>query len=190
MWGRGDDRFVLRGIFQAPLASLCPIQTDGSTVTLHLLINMTYPLFICREWGRGQRDECMSEWLTVDLSLLVRNDLASSALPCPPSSSLHFCLTHSQLVCRSLLLTSFLSAPSPLFPFCFSLISVSLSLSLPCPSSLLSPAFPLTLSDCPQPPAHLLTGRIITLVHHCPEKSNNLNLHLPHTPGLNYFIDM
>lgn len=42
----------------------------------------------------------------------------------------------------------------------------------------------------PPPPAHPLTGRIITLVHHCPEKSNNLNLHLPHTPGLNYFIDM
>lgn len=176
MWGRGDDRFVLCGIFHTPLASLGPIQTDGSTVALLLLINMTYPQFICREWGRGQRDGGMREWLTVDRSLLVRNELASSALPSPPSS-LHFRLPHSPFS-PSLFGSPHVFLRPPLF-FYF-----ALSLS---PSLFLSP---LTLSDCPQPSAHLLTGRIITLIHHCPEKSNNLNLHLPHTPGLNYFIDM
>lgn len=182
MWGRGDDRFVLCGVFHAPLASLHHIQMDGSTVTLLLLINMTYPLFICREWGRVQRDEGLREWLTVDPSPLVRNDLASSALPSPPSFSLHFRLPHSPFsVSLFASLPLFLPPPPSLSLLPYLCLTLSFS---PVPLS------PPTLSDCPQPPAHLLTGRIIMLVHHCPEKSNNLNLHLPHTPGLNYFIDM
>ena len=116
-----------------------------------------------------------------------------SRLSCSPQSSLppplfiSVCLASPLSVSLSVAhFISFGALPSlSLLPY----LCLPLSLSPPPPPPPFSPP-PLTLSDRPQPPEHPLTGRIITLVHHCPEKSNNLNLHLPHTPGLNYFIDM
>lgn len=165
-------------VFPASLQPRCcsRAQMDGSAVTLLLLINMTYPparMQTVREATERWRHEGMINCGSVRLPLPLPTlppplwEMISPPLlsPVPPSLFISVLLTpHSRRL---------------------SLASLPLFFSQP-PLSFSSD----TLGQSPSPPAHLVTGRIITLVHHCPEKSNNLNLHLPHTPGLNYFIDM
>lgn len=153
IWGCGDDTFVFCEILHAPLASLCLMQMDGSTATLFLLINMTYPLLICREWGRGTwrwRYEGMINCGS------VRPFEKWSRLFCSSQSSPLLSSFLSSLRCLvrvPLWLTSFLSAPSPLFLFPLICVSLSpLSLSLSPSSPLLPPWHPRTvLSPCTSP---------------------------------------